>query len=145
MKKESLFHIQPLITLDSSHQTHFKIHLHNLNSMHAHMKCICKDNFTSAHVVCYQETWLKPNDQVPEYPHHTYLRQDGCSNNETRRGGLLMYIHDDFRFLQTINKPGISIEHQIAIISPREDMSVRICIVSVYKKPRLPLHQFTYT
>ena len=48
-------------------------------------------------------------------------------------------------WLQPINKPDISIEHQIAFISPREDMSLRICIVSMYKKPRLPIYVFCTT
>ena len=143
MRKDNEFHFHMPISLLDSPQTHFKLSIQNMNSIHAHQDCMLKDNFIeNSHVACFQETWLKPNDVTPQVFTHNSLRHDGCTNEQNRRGGLLMYVHHDFRVQQSYCGKTATFEHQMAILSPREYPTVRICIISVYRNPRSDTYAF---
>ena len=90
-RKDNELHFHMPISFRDSPQTHFKLSIQNINSIHAHHDCMLKDNFIeNSHVACFQETWLKPNDVTPQVFTHSSLRLDGCTNEQNRRGGLLM-------------------------------------------------------
>ena len=140
MRKTCPFSVSVPMSFLHSTETHLKIVSQNVNSLYAHEQCVTKQGFLqNAHVVCFQETWLKPQDPAPLYDTHSSIRKDGCTDQGSRKGGLLMYIHHDFRVLYSTSQVDVAIENQLAIICPKGDPELRVCVISLYRNPRLPV------
>ena len=143
MKINSVFSLPLPPSFLCQPETHFKLHLHNVNSFIPHSQSIFKeDHISHSHVTCLSETWLKSSDPTPNFDGYNIVRHDSTSSDKHRNGGLMTIIHEDFLILRMYRNPNLQLEHQLIILSPRLDTSLRLCIISVYKNPRFGLQEF---
>lgn len=136
MKESSLFQPCQLqttalaVTMDSF----FIIHCLNINSFLPHEKSFNKDCLTmSSHITCLVETWLRSTDEISVTRDYSQLRAD--SNQQHRNGGLLSYIHHNLHLLKYF-KVEVRTEHNILLLAPKQDPSLRICAVLLYHNPK---------
>lgn len=125
--------VNPMITQNMF----LKIQCFNVNPLKPHFESMEKDVlFTNCDISCFMETWLKPQDVLPDIPNCTVLRTDN-SKSLFRSGGLLMLIHHDLLLIKEESSANDIMEYQLAILTFRKDPSQRICILSVYHNPRI--------
>ena len=94
-----------------------------------------------SHVVCLTETWMKPTDIMEDFQNHNTIRSDNRMQHQHRSGGLLMLINYHLHVLH-FSQEDIDLEHQMAIVGSKIDPSIRLCIQSVYRNPRIPVTSF---
>ena len=122
MKKQCMFQPPVPEILLCEKQMYLRVFLFNVNSLHAHQRCLQKEqHVTNSDITCLTESWLKATDQTPEYPSHNSFRLDNDLGRH-RSGGLITYIHHNFSILKQHVCEGIGTEHQFLIMSPKVDL-----------------------
>jgi hypothetical protein len=97
----------------------------------------------SYHVICFQESWLTQDDNVPDFPNFHCIRQDNSQSVQShRRGGLLVFIHEHFKLLKQYLIQDVTVEHLLVLLENKQDTNQRIMILSLYKNPKLPVKDF---
>ena len=137
MKREAPFEYKRTSIFQLDFDLNFNIMQFNVNSLNAHKSQFEKDNLVPHfHAALLCETWLKDGDSVPQYDvTHVPLRTDNVA--EHRSGGLLMYIHKDYRIVKDLEIiPNVLIQHQMVVISPRLCPGIRICLMNLYVHPK---------
>lgn len=144
MKKESPFSpYVPVFTTKSS-DVYLKLQSFNINSLKPHTCCFLKQNDVSnLHILCFQETWLLPDDIIPEFNNFSCIRIDSKSSYSGHRcGGLLMYIRQDLRVLKQYLYHDVDFEYQMVLLSHVTDYNMRSVVLSIYNNPRSSLRAF---
>ena len=141
LKKESTLQYPVPFIWDCDPEMFLKLLCFNINSLIPHKASLDKDNYIPAsHVTVLTETWLKPSDTILLPDSHTALPLYSCSTS--RSGGILTLVSKDLLIVQHTAVPGLTTQHQIIIISPRHDTSLRIVLLSIYSNPRVSVQRF---
>ena len=116
----------------------------NINSLKPHAACFFRDVDTAnQHVLCFQETWLIPQDLEPEIKNFSCIRTDNkTSSPRHRHGGLLMYIRHDLRVINHYEHKDVDLEYQKVLLSHVHDNSLRLMIISLYNNPQTSIRSF---
>lgn len=131
------YSVSPQIIVDSSH---FLITSHNCEGYFPHYHDIKNNSFFhQADIIALQETWTSPNDRV-QPPNTRYqavfAHRMTHQNNQSPQGGVAIFVHEDFDFIQ-IDTSMADIECvAVHITSPP------VSVLNVYKPPQTNLHYF---
>jgi hypothetical protein len=83
----------------------------------------------------FQKPGLKPSDVIPNFQKYNNIRPDNV-NSLHRSGGLMTFIHHYLYPLKHYKVQNVQTELMIMLISPKRDMSIRICVALVYHNPK---------
>ena len=53
-----------------------------------------------------------------------------------------MYLHFDYHLVKSYSLQHIHTEHHFTVTSPRQDRTIRICVLSLYNHPRTTMQTF---
>lgn len=122
--------------ISASPDSFLKIQCLNINSFLPHQVSFQKDFvLLPTQISCLSETWLKPSATIPDFQNYNNIRSDNI-NSQHRSGGLMTFIHHDLYLLKHYKVQNVQTEHMIMLMSPKRDMSIRICVTLVYHNPK---------
>ncbi|KAL4221283.1 hypothetical protein ACF0H5_019546 [Mactra antiquata] len=76
MKTNSVFAAPVPTTFDVEQHSYFQLYFH-VNSLNAHFSSFRAEPYLKmCHVICLVETWLQPDDVLPDISSHAVLRRD---------------------------------------------------------------------